>query len=257
MFEHVFISKKNISVFLPYYDYDYDYIEFLDGLYEMKTGVFTESKNLVGFEYKVVRAYSTLTFEECKKASPSVDDLFINNNLDVNLVKSHLGSYFHEVDYSGQHFTTVLYGKSGSGKSSIASVIKKYFGSENIGNATNNRGFALQDCVNKKILVFEEFDIDNVHLNEFKRLTEGDSVFVDRKGKSGIELNKLRVLITSQHNLCGSIYRKEDREALERRLFHIEFKNIVDPGFIDKMKKNPAKVWYELNELYLASKKKG
>ena len=256
-FEKVVVSKKDISVFLPYYSYASDYIEFLDGLYEMDTGIFTEGKNLVGFEYKVVRSYSPFTFEECKKSSPSINNLLVDNKLDVNLVKANLGSYFHEIDYSGQHFTTVLYGKSGSGKSSIASIIKKFFGSENVGNATNNRGFALQNCINKKILVFEEFDIDNVHLNEFKRLTEGDSVFIDRKGKDGVELNKLRVLITSQHNLYGSIFRQEDKEALERRLFHVEFKNTVDPDFIDKIKKNPAKVWYELNKAYLDSKKKG
>ena len=188
-----------------------------------------------------------LDFEylECREEPPEILKAFIEKSIDKNdhvLFFEALG--FIISDVQGKRKAPLFYGKSGSGKSTIANLIQKVVKPANV--VTDYRmkqmsdGFSVGNIVQSKLNIADEFDVSSPKsLETFKSIVSGaqftvsqkymDDSTVKAKAKCLFCSNKLpdpkgldpeaiynRLLII---NFTGKIPEKEQNEGLLDELY--------------------------------------
>lgn len=134
----------------------------------------------------------------------------------------------------GKQNTILLFGPANTGKSNLAESLTKIvtnFGTHNPSNAN----FPFNDCNNKNLLWFEELGNPGAHVNTLKCLMSGQSIRLDRKGTSSMQVTKTPVIITTNEKIwivkTGSTIHPEHTKPLQARCLFFHLTNQLTQTF--------------------------
>ena len=108
---------------------------------------------------------------------------------------------------NGKCNTLLLTGKPSSGKSAIAESLVNAFFRCSRGTPDNNSRSAFQwnDCVNKRVILWEEPRITADNVEDCKKIFGGQEHITNAKYKSGVTVPPTPVIVTSNDGL-GALF---------------------------------------------------
>lgn len=178
---------------------------------------------------------------ECPHFINFLKDITRNNSQLADLLQELTGYAFANHNKAEKAF--IIIGPARNGKSTFASVLRKLVGESNV-SATplKNLGssFGIEDLLQKKLNLTTESDVsEHISVTEWKSLTSGDPVSVNRKGLKQITTT-LNIKIISFMNHLPQF--GESGAAIQRRLILIPFtatipEDKVDPDLDKKLAK--------------------
>ena len=100
----------------------------------------------------------------------------------------------------------IFYGKGSNGKSVFAKIITMLVGRANVSNIPLREfgvKFGMETIVGKTVNIATETELDDFKLNteNFKSVTSGDSLHIQRKHKTGIDIDPMVKLVFLTNNL--------------------------------------------------------
>lgn len=100
----------------------------------------------------------------------------------------------------------ILYGRGSNGKSVFAKIITMLVGRPNVSNIPLREfgvKFGMETIIGKTVNIATETELDDLKLNteNFKSVTSGDSLHVQRKHKTGIDIEPMVKLVFLTNNL--------------------------------------------------------
>lgn len=100
----------------------------------------------------------------------------------------------------------IFYGRGSNGKSVFAKIITMLVGRPNVSNIPLREfgvKFGMETIVNKTVNIATETELDDLKLNteNFKSVTSGDSLHVQRKHKTGLDIEPMVKLVFLTNNL--------------------------------------------------------
>lgn len=279
-------SKRNIN-------FNFNILEFKDGIYSIihnkfiRTNKFDQNYEINLKTILTNKEIFTIKFYNCsfenlkeptvwlksiekvlglKKRSNNLKDKIVNffNEDSIDWLLIYIAYVFHySTNELNKKNTLYIWGPSNTGKTTlIINLFINYFGKENIGLISNNKNFEYQHIINKNLLIFDEFDIDKINLESFKKLINKELVLGEKKGKEPEIIKPTPVIISSNYSLEYKLNLYENKEAIENRLFKINFKEkfkeeemISDIN--EKLKEEEAKIIIYCNKEYFKKIREG
>lgn len=178
---------------------------------------------------------------ECPHFMNFIKDVTCNNSQLADLLQEISGYIFANHNKAEKAF--IIIGPARNGKSTFASVLRKLVGESNVSATPLKKlgsDFGLEDLLGKCLALTTESDLsENISVTEWKALTSGDPVSVNRKGLKQITTT-LNVKIISFMNHLPQF--NESGAAIQRRLILIPFtvtipEDKVDPDLDKKLAK--------------------
>lgn len=178
---------------------------------------------------------------ECPHFMNFIKDITCNNSQLADLLQEVTGYAFANHNKAEKAF--IVIGPARNGKSSFASVLRNLVGAVNVSATplkTLGSTFGMEDLVGKRLNITTESDVgEAVSVTEWKALTSGDPVCVNRKGQKQIT-TALNVKMISFMNHLPQF--GESGAAIQRRLILIPFtatipEDKVDPNLDKKLAK--------------------
>jgi len=177
-----------------------DFINFNNGVYNIKTKKLMSHNPKYYFLYKIPWDYS----KKHKKLKPQVEKFFestFKNNRDYIAFTQELFGYCL---YSGYdiHGLFYLYGTGGNGKSVWLSLLEYMLGEDNVTNKSVDSLMAYRfttSALYGKLLNYCGELTDSVmqRTDMLKRLTSGDKIQAEFKGKDGFDFRNIAKIITA------------------------------------------------------------
>ena len=152
--------------------------------------------------------------------------------------------------------TLYIWGPSNTGKTTlIINLFINYFGKENIGLISNNKNFEYQHLINKKIIIFDEFNIEKINIDNFKKLISKELILGEKKNKEPEIIKPTPLIISSNYNLNENFIIEENKQAIFNRLKIINFvekfeKNEIEINIDEKIKEEEGKIIVFCNQTY-------
>ena len=135
---------------------------------------------------------------------------------------------------------TVLYGQPGTGKTLLAKIITNGLRC-GYANQTANQ-FALENCDDCDVIVWEEFYINPFYADWIKKIAEGGPLSIEKKGRKRKVVLDWTPLVGTANHIPWRDVSGTDQIALEERFDCIEVKTDFLQGiskddlyFIDKL----------------------
>lgn len=159
--------------------------------------------------------------------------------------------------------TLYIWGPSNTGKTTlIINLFINFFKEENIGLISNNKNFEYQNLLNKNLLIFDEFDIEKINLENFKKLLSKELVLGEKKNKEPEIIKPTPVIISSNYNLETKLEMNENKEAIINRIKTINFgekfeKEEMIDNINNELEKEEGKIIVYCNRVYFNWIKKG
>lgn len=274
-------------------NFNFNILEFKDGIYSIlhnkfiRTNKFDKNykKNLK--EILTNKEIFTIKFYNCSFENLKEPKIWLNSIEKVlglkkrtNKLKDKIANFFNDDNiewllvyiayifhYSTNELnkknTLYIWGPSNTGKTTlIINLFINYFGKENIGLISNNKNFEYQHIINKNLLIFDEFDIDKINLENFKKLISKELVLGEKKGKEPQIIKPTPMLISSNYSLEYKLNMYESKESIENRLFVVNFKeklkeNEMVPNINEIIKEEEAKIIIYCNKEYFKKMREG
>lgn len=124
-------------------------------------------------------------------------------------------------------------GPNDTGKSGlIRQLAEKYF-KHTYGQPVNYSQFPFNDCLQKRILLWEEANIGDKVIDECKNVFGGQPCFINVKYKSACRMSRTPVLITSNFDLWRHSY--QDRGPMLARCYYYEFNRKIPTREVAKL----------------------
>lgn len=267
-------------------EFDYNIMEFTDGIYSIKHNKFirknkfdkNNEKSLQKFlnEQKINTCkWYNYTFEHIKNPEiwlNSIEKVFglkeRKNTLsdkiakmvkqdDIKTLLIYLAYIFHfSSNELNKKNTLYIWGPSNTGKTTlIIDVITNYFGKENVGLISNNKNFLYQNMIDKLVLIFDEFNINKINIDDFKKLISKELILAEKKNKEPELMNSTPAIISSNYNIEKQLDFDDNKNAILNRLETIEFKkplkeDEMDENIKEKIKKEEANIIIYCNRVY-------
>lgn len=273
--------------------FNFNILEFKDGIYSIlhnkfvRTNKFEKNYNLNLTNLLTNKEISTIKFYNCSFENLKEPTIWLGSIEKVlglkkrtNNLSDRIAKYFNEDDiewlliyiayifhYSTNELnkqnTLYIWGPSNTGKTTlIINLFINYFGKDNIGLISNNKNFEYQHILNKNLLIFDEFDIEKINIENFKKLVSKELILGEKKGKEPEIIKPTPVLISSNYNLENKLNVNQSKEAIINRLKVINFKerinkNDMDSNINDKIKEEEARIIIYCNRVYFKKIKEG
>lgn len=158
----------------------------------------------------------------CKKFKKFLSEVMEDDQELIQLLQEIVGYVISNETKANKAF--FLYGPGGSGKSVMADVVQALITKPLVSNVSLKNletRFGMQPLLNKKLNIASENESDFVLCNEnFKAITSGDTVNVDLKGQSAINIRLKTKLVFVTNNLPTF---SDASYALIRRLVIVPF----------------------------------
>ncbi len=168
----------------------------------------------------------------CPHFMSFIKDITCNNSQLADLLQELTGYAFANHNKAEKAF--IVIGPARNGKSTYASVLRKLLGQANVSATplkTLGSSFGMEDLVGKRLNITTESDVsENVSVTEWKSLTSGDPVCVNRKGQKQITTT-LNVKMISFMNHLPQF--GESGAAIQRRLVIIPFTATIPEDKVD------------------------
>lgn len=116
----------------------------------------------------------------------------------------------------------VIEGPTTTGKSLMLKLICSNYNYGTVQRSGDHSQFFLQNLVNKTVALMEEPRITAITVNDFKELLGGNDFDIHIKHQDDIRLERLPVLISTNHNL-GEYIQDVDKEAIYMRCHTFKF----------------------------------
>lgn len=169
---------------------------------------------------------------ECPHFINFIKDITCNNSQLADLLQEVTGNIFASHNKAEKAF--IVIGPARNGKSTFATVLRRLVSETNVSATplkTLGSTFGMEDLVGKRLLLTTESDVSEaVSVTEWKALTSGDPVCVNRKGKKQITTT-LNVKIISFMNHLPQF--GESGAAIQRRLILIPFTATIPEDKVD------------------------
>lgn len=274
-------------------NFNFNILEFKDGVYSIlhnkfvRTSKFEKEKNKSLVNLLINKEISTIKYYNCsyenlkepavwlksvekvlglKKRGDTLSDKIANfiKEDDIKWLLIYIAYIFHySTNELNKQNTLYIWGPSNTGKTTlIINLFINYFGKENIGLISNNKNFEYQHIINKNLLIFDEFDIEKINIDNFKKLISKELILGEKKGKEPEFINPTPMLISSNYSLENKLNMSESKEAIINRLKSINFKEKfkkeeMDYDINNKIKEEEAKIIIYCNRVYFNWIKKG
>lgn len=141
-----------------------------------------------------------------------------------------------------------LYGKSNTFKSTISRSIVNMV--PMIGQQITSREFAFQECLECNVIFSEETKITPDIVQSVKQVYEGTEHLVNRKGKSGILMDRTPVICCSNYSPAQFV--PDEEQTLLNRMFFYQF--YVHESLKDIKGELTPLMWKELYNMYVKEK---
>ncbi len=264
---------------------NFDYIEFSDGIYNIKKDLFLKKdfnkdwKNPVHINKKylpntkindIVKSniitikYYNLTFKHTTATLPNVWlkelNLVVSNESELDSLITYFGSLFNNsTELLGKQRVLYVYGEPNTKKTILtAKVLTNFFGLKNIGYISKNKTFSLENILGKEIAIFDEFEHYNLPIDITLKLLEGTEVLIDKKFKQSELLKTIRILIISNNKMSSKL---PDiiKKAIDSRINYVEFKTKIHSetdDLIMKLEKEEPFIVTYCNKYFIKKLKK-
>lgn len=274
-------------------NFNFNILEFKDGIYSIlhnkfiRTNKFNKNNNEKLENLLINREISTIKFYNYSYENLKEPELWLNSIEKVLGLKKRTNSlsdkiakfikeddikwlliyiayiFHHSTNELNKKNTLYIWGQSNTGKTTlIINLFINYFGKENIGLISNNKNFEYQHLINKNLLIFDEFDIEKINIENFKKLISKELILGEKKNKEPELIEPTPMLISSNYNLENKLNFNDNKQAILNRLKSINFKekfeeNEMDYNINEKLKKEEAKIIVYCNRVYFNWIKKG
>lgn len=128
---------------------------------------------------------------------------------------------------SGKKNTFVLFGPSNTGKSAFINGLKGIF---DWGEICNGSIFCFEQLVDKKLGIWEEPLISSEGAEKFKQISEGMICSVPIKYKKPVKLQRIPILVTTNHALWRFCSHEED--AFKNRMYIFPWNQSTSDGYL-------------------------
>lgn len=123
----------------------------------------------------------------------------------------------------------VLEGPSTTGKTLLAKLITTPYDVGLVGRSGDATPFYLENLYRHHIALMEEPNITPVSCGDFKELLGGADFTIQRKGKSSVTLERMPVIITTNHPLWYNLRNSGDIEPIKKRCITYRLTNRLTP----------------------------
>lgn len=241
---------------------DYTLIEFKDGVFNLKTNVFYNKKNLnvsSVFIHKGTLKHTKNTYKY--KKIPKLWLTTISKALQYNVSEiveflSYLGMIF-STNYEEMKKKRVLFifGESNTFKTTIiAELFINFYGQENVAFLTQSKNFPFQNFENKMIAVLDEFKYYDTLHTEYLKLFENREIIIDKKFKDAIVVNPLNIVIISNEDFIQNQNDVDKQKALQNRIktftFHKNFLKNLDDQLKEKFSEENLDIVIFVSKFY-------
>jgi len=139
-----------------------------------------------------------------------------------NLLKMHFDSEL------GKRNTLCFRGVSNAGKSQLMATFTQWIVGNHYGKPSNNKNsnFPFDNCVNKRMILWEEPMITIDNIEDVKLIMGGEELRADIKFDSMMNVGKTPVIITTNNRL--SKHCEPQKDALSKRMFEFYFPKALD-----------------------------
>lgn len=174
-----------------------------------RTGAYSQVFETVKSLLTQVSLYSRIHWNGCRLEDSRIWHLLTHvHGFKEEWIKNFILNLFKVVERkSGKRNVFAVIGKSNSGKSQLMETfVRAYFGNC-FGTPTNNprSGFPWGNCINCRVLLWEEPYILDDNYEDFKKIGGGQATTVDVKYQSHCELEPTPVIVTSNKPLTHSL----------------------------------------------------
>lgn len=218
-----------------------DYIAFENGIYNIRTESFEQFTPEYVITNKMQFAYNPKAYSELMDST--LNKLACGSREIRMLLEECIGYCFYTRNELGKAF--ILVGDGSNGKSTYIDLIKTLLGAENISSLDVKElgdRFKSSELFGKMANLGDDIADEFIpDASTFKKLTTGDRINAERKGKDPFEFNNYAKLIFSANNIPRI---KDKTGAVQRRLVIIPF----DATFSKKDPDYRPYIKYELRE---------
>lgn len=122
--------------------------------------------------------------------------------------------------------TLCIEGPTTTGKTLLLNLIASNYNYGTVQRSGDHSQFFLQNLIKKTLALMEEPRITPITVNDFKELLGGQVLDIHVKHQDDVRLQRIPVLISTNHNL-GMYINSIDRDAIYKRTFTFEFNSEI------------------------------
>lgn len=159
-----------------------------------------------------------------------IERLLKLQNYSDKRIKFFIYSILKTIDRKNGKCNTILFtGKPSSGKSAIAESLVNAFFRCSRGTPDNNPKSAFQwnDCVNKRVILWEEPHITADNVEDCKKVFGGQEHIANAKYKSGVTVPSTPCIVTSNEQI-GKLFPVDAVNIFKTRCIHFTFTETID-----------------------------
>lgn len=153
--------------------------------------------------------YDRITFNGCKKEDSRIYNLLKDEQgfTDDRIQEFCINLFMCVERKTGKRNTFAVIGASNSGKSQLMESFCRGYFKSGLGQPCNNKRstFPWGNCINCRILLWEEPLLDDENFEDFKKIGGGQPIFVDMKYQTHVELEPTPLIITSNTSLTRNL----------------------------------------------------
>lgn len=269
VFDKIFISRTiidditrayiNTIPYIPLRNIEKSYLNFLDGVYDIKTNKKVGNSDMYLFKHCINFNFSdVLNAGDCPNLKKFLYDVCHEGDKTTDYIKAKIDVILSFMCYAlfnniKIERALVLHGDGGNGKSTLINIIRNLYGDYNISsvdiaNIDNKTKMELFAMRGKMLNMCSELKLgEKTNVEVFKRVISKEPISARRLYSLPEDISDFPVQIFATNSIP---HLGEVDKAISRRLTIIEFKNTFkeDPYFIDRFKgEYPAMLKYILS----------
>lgn len=252
---------KIISLTTNIVTFNFNIMEFTDGIYDIQNNVFLErDKWNNNFNYFTLKYYNK-TYRRTSRNKPLNWIEGIKNALGKNNKEGFItlclfiANLFQPTNENIKKNFLYIHGPSNTGKTTyLSKMLTRYYNYEYIGTIINDSNFKFQDIENKLLVILEEFNYKKGSASDFLKLLGGEKLLTTKKySKEHITIENLKGIVISNNEINEK--NKETKNALYNRLYVINFLNKIinnDININNSLSNEEANIIIFCNKLYFS-----
>lgn len=234
---NILFKSENINIFFNQSEINFDYIEFNDGFYNLTTGGLTTKIPDLWCCFYFDKWYKNLNLSITKTIWYKFLKKQLNKN-QITQLAADLGYLMCSRVINDKKNVIYIEGVSNSGKTTlIMNIVESFWGTNLIGQLSNDRNFGNEDIEHSEVIVNDEFEYKPHMRGNLLKLFEGSAILVNRKHKKATKTKKhIKILLGANKDVI--IYAHKDNTIEE------DFKNLQnnvqlteDKAFFNRIQK--------------------